>query len=158
MTNIDHVVTMQCSAGKPWVLAFLCMPYRCQFTYATHSPKVHLTMATVLTNGFHALAVQSHGLDMEQHVPWMLDQIGISRIWRPGLILELLSCSSRQCHERCSCSARCWVGGACQIDIHMNARIQFSQAEHCIVTRLVYYTFVLIKLLRINKENSIHVC
>ena len=26
MNNIDHVIIMQCSAGKPWVLAFMWMP------------------------------------------------------------------------------------------------------------------------------------
>lgn len=53
-----------------------------------------------------------------------------------GQDLSLSSCHVPRANAMrgVSHSARSWVGGACQIDIQMNARIQFSQAEHCILT------------------------
>ena len=35
LNNIDHLITMWCSAGKPWVLAFMWMPLD------THHPSKH---------------------------------------------------------------------------------------------------------------------
>ena len=59
MNNIDHLITMQCYAGKPWVLVFMWMPLD------MHQPSEHLcTKYTPLITTTLAMAPR------QDSVPW----------------------------------------------------------------------------------------
>lgn len=57
---IDHVITIQCSAGKPWVLALSC---GCYYHPSTLKEQVHPFRATVLPYG-------SNPRTQKHNVPW----------------------------------------------------------------------------------------